>query len=109
VKPIVLGPNQVQRSAGDHAPEDWVGSATSVFGEERTGFSALPDGRTAADAFAADPEAVFGPRHAERFRADPALLVKLLEAGSACRSTPMPTASSRAVTSVARSARPRPG
>ena len=96
MKPIVLGPNQVQRfyrggpaiagfrgirGADDHAPEDWIGSATSVFGEERTGLSALPDGRTAADAFAADPEAFFGPRHAERFRADPALLVKLLEAG----------------------------
>jgi len=96
VEPIVLGPNQVHRfyrggpaiaefrgtrSADDHAPEDWVGSATSVFGSEGIGPSALPDGRTAPDAFAADPEAFFGPRHAERFGADPGLLVKLLDAG----------------------------
>jgi len=96
VEPIVLGPNQVHRfyrggpaiaefrgtrSGDDHAPEDWVASATSVFGSEGTGLSTLPDGRTAAEAFAADPEAFFGPRHAERFGADPGLLVKLLEAG----------------------------
>lgn len=96
MEPIVLLPNQVHRfyrggpaiaqfrgtqSADDHAPEDWVGSATSVFGSEGTGLSTLADGRTAADAFAADPEAFFGRRHAERFGADPGLLVKLLEAG----------------------------
>lgn len=96
MEPIVLGPNQVHRfyrggpaiaefrrtrSADDHAPEDWVASATSVFGSEGTGLSTLPDGRRVADAFAADPEAFFGPRHAERFGADPGLLVKLLEAG----------------------------
>lgn len=94
--PIVLEPNQVHRfyrggpaiaefratpSADDHAPEDWVGSATSVFGSEGAGLSILPDGRTTVDAFAADPEAFFGPRHAERFGADPGLLAKLLEAG----------------------------
>lgn len=96
MEPIVLGPNQVHRfyrggpaisefrgtpSAGDHAPEDWVGSATSAFGSEGAGLSTLPDGRTTLDAFGADPEAFFGPRHAERFGADPGLLVKLLEAG----------------------------
>jgi len=96
VEPIVLGPNQVHRfyrggpaiaefrgtrSADDHAPEDWVASATSVFGSEGAGLSTLPDGRTAAEAFVADPEAFFGPRHAARFGADPGLLVKLLEAG----------------------------
>jgi mannose-6-phosphate isomerase len=96
VEPIVLGPNQVHRfyrggpavagfrgnqSADDHAPEDWVASATSVFGAERTGLSVLPDGRTAAETFDAYPEAFFGPRHAERFGANPGLLVKLLEAG----------------------------
>lgn len=96
MEPIVLEPNQVHRfyrggpaiaefrgtrNADRHAPEDWVASATSVFGEERTGLSTLPDRRTAAEAFAADPEAFFGPRHVERFGADPSLLVKLLEAG----------------------------
>jgi len=52
-----------------------------VFGSEGTGLSTLPDGRTVAEAFAADPEAFFGRRHADRFGAGPGLLVKLLEAG----------------------------
>ena len=55
--------------------------ATTVFGEERSGLTHLPDGRTALGAFSADPEAFFGPRHAERFGADPTVLVKLLETG----------------------------
>lgn len=65
----------------DHAPEDWVASATSVSGSEGTGLSTLPDGRTATEAFAADPEAFFGRPQADRFGADPRLLVKLLDAG----------------------------
>jgi mannose-6-phosphate isomerase len=92
----VLGPNQVHRfyrggpaisefrgvaTADDHAPEDWVGSATPVFGTAETGLSVLPDGKTVRDALTADPEAFLGPRHAERFGADPGLLVKLLDAG----------------------------
>jgi mannose-6-phosphate isomerase len=96
VDPIVLGPNQVHRfyrggqaiaefrgvaSEDDHAPEDWVGSATAVFGMEDVGRTVLPDGRTLARALLADPEGYLGPRHAERFGPDPALLVKLLDAG----------------------------
>lgn len=96
MEPISLGPNVVHRfyrggpaiaevrgilSEDDHAPEDWVGSATSVFGSAGLGVATLPDGRSAPEAFAADPEAFFGARHVERFGADPALLVKLLDAG----------------------------
>jgi mannose-6-phosphate isomerase len=65
----------------DWAPEDWVGSATTIFGEETHGLSTLPDGRFLRDAVADDPEAFLGPAHAERYGADPALLVKLLHAG----------------------------
>lgn len=96
MEPIVLGPNQVHRfyrggpaiselrglsSEDDHAPEDWVGSATSVFDAGGTGVTVLPDGRPLPEILAADPEAFFGPKHAERFGADPGLLVKLLDAG----------------------------
>jgi mannose-6-phosphate isomerase len=96
VLPFVLGSNQVHRfylggaaisefrgteSTDDHAPEDWVGSATSVFGSDRDGLSILPDGRTLKEAFASEPEALLGVRHVDRFGADPGLLVKLLDAG----------------------------
>jgi mannose-6-phosphate isomerase len=96
VEPIILKPNQVHRfylggpaisefrgtpGAGRHAPEDWVGSATSVFGAEGTGITELPDGRSLRQALGEDPEAFLGPRHAERYGSDPALLVKLLDAG----------------------------
>lgn len=69
------------RAPEDWAPEDWVGSATTIFGEETQGLSTLPDGRFLRDAVADDPEAFLGPAHAERYGADPALLVKLLHAG----------------------------
>ncbi|MGH2723202.1 MAG: class I mannose-6-phosphate isomerase [Actinomycetota bacterium] len=96
MEPIALGPNQVHRfylggpaiaelrgirSEDDHAPEDWVGSATSVFGSEDLGVARLPDGRSVPEALEADPQGFLGPRHAERFGANPALLVKLLDAG----------------------------
>jgi mannose-6-phosphate isomerase len=96
VKPVKLAPNQQHRfycggeaiarfrgvpSTDDHAPEDWVGSTATVFGENGTGLSALPDGRLLRDAIATDPVAYLGPAHAARYGADPALLVKLLDAG----------------------------
>jgi mannose-6-phosphate isomerase len=65
----------------DHSPEDWVGSTTSTFGTNVEGLSALEDGRLLRDAVAAEPEAFLGREHVERFGADPALLVKLLDAG----------------------------
>ena len=94
--PVVLPPNLVRRfyrggaaiaelrglEAGDErTPEEWVGSTTTAWGEEALGLSALPDGTLVRDAVAADPVALLGAAHAERFGADPALLVKILDAG----------------------------
>ena len=52
-----------------------------MFGANGAGLSVLPDGRLLRDAIAADPVAYLGPAHAARYGADPALLVKLLDAG----------------------------
>lgn len=68
-------------AAGDRVPEDWVGSATPLFGEQVLGLTTLPDGRVLRDAMTADPVAWFGAAHAARWGADPCLLVKLLDAG----------------------------
>ena len=96
MRPVVLPPNAVPRfyrggpaiaalrgsePVGDHVPEDWIGSMTTVFGEKELGLSRLPDGRLLRDAAAADPVAFFGPEHAARHGADPGMLVKLLDAG----------------------------
>lgn len=68
-------------ASGSHVPEDWVGSTTPLFGEERLGLTVLPDGRLLRDAVTSDPVAWFGPEHVTRWGADAALLVKLLDAG----------------------------
>jgi mannose-6-phosphate isomerase len=96
VRPVLLPPNGVPRfylggpaiaelrgtePAGERVPEDWVGSTTTVFGDPELGLSRLPDGRLVRDAAAEDPVGFFGPDHAERRGPDPALLVKLLDAG----------------------------
>jgi mannose-6-phosphate isomerase len=96
VRPIVLPPNGIPRfylggeaiaelrgtpPAGERVPEDWVGSTTTVFGGDSLGLSALPNGELLRDAMAADPIGWLGPDHAARFGADPALLVKILDAG----------------------------
>jgi mannose-6-phosphate isomerase len=96
VKPMALPPNQLHRfyrggrriaelrglDGGDErTPEDWIGSVTTSFGSRDEGLSRLGDGRSLADALAADPEAFLGPDHARARGADPALLVKLLDAG----------------------------
>jgi mannose-6-phosphate isomerase len=96
VKPLHLPPNQFHRfyrggaridalrgaAAGeDGRPEDWVGSTTTAFGEDREGLSRLEDGRVLRDLIRADPEGFLGPAHTRRWGADPALLVKLLDAG----------------------------
>lgn len=65
----------------DGRPEDWVGSAATTLGEEHEGLSRLADGRLLRDALEADPMAFLGREHVERWGADPALLVKLLDAG----------------------------
>jgi len=96
VKPIRLAANQPHRFyrggeaiarfrglslADQYVPEDWVGSTTTLFGEATAGLSVLPDGRVLRDALAAQPEAFLGAAHVARYGADPALLVKLLDAG----------------------------
>jgi mannose-6-phosphate isomerase len=96
VKPLVLPPNQFHRfySGGaridalrgapageDGRPEDWIGSTATSFGEESEGLSRVEDGRVLRDLVREDPEAFLGPGHASRWGAEPALLVKLLDAG----------------------------
>lgn len=65
----------------ERQPEDWIGSTTTVAGEEELGLTRLPDGERLIDAIAADPEWWLGERHLERFGVDTKLLVKLLDAG----------------------------
>jgi mannose-6-phosphate isomerase len=97
VQPIRLGPNFPQSFyRGSHAisafrgdtergdifrPEDWIASTTPQFGRAPAGMSVLPAGRLLADAIAADPLGWLGPAHIARHGEDPALLVKLLDAG----------------------------
>ncbi len=64
----------------DHTPEEWIGAANTTFDGSR-GLSQLPDGTLVRDAIEADPEAFLGAEHVVRFGAEPALLVKLLDAG----------------------------
>ena len=58
-----------------------MGSTTTVFGEEELGLSRLPSGELLRDAIAADPAGFLGADHAAQRGPDPALLVKLLDAG----------------------------
>ena len=59
MRPVVLPPNGIPRfyrggpeiaalrggePAGERVPEDWVGSTTTVFGDDELGLSRLPDG-----------------------------------------------------------------
>lgn len=67
--------------AGDHVPEDWIASTTTVAGFEDVGLTVLDDGRTLRAAVTAEPAAWLGPNHVARYGADSALLVKLLDAG----------------------------
>jgi mannose-6-phosphate isomerase len=95
-RPLRLPPNQLHRFylggprisalrgtklADDHTPEEWVGSANTSFGQQTEGLSRLEDGTFVRDAIEADPEAFLGPEHVARYGTDPALLVKLLDAG----------------------------
>jgi mannose-6-phosphate isomerase len=95
MKPLELRPNQIHRFyrggariaafrsvplGDDHAPEDWVASTTHVRGDQELGRSHV-DGTSLADVLAADPHAFFEPAHLERFGPDPAVLLKLLDAG----------------------------
>ncbi|WP_233159314.1 class I mannose-6-phosphate isomerase [Actinophytocola xanthii] len=68
-------------SPREFGPEDWVASCTTLHGQASVGLSALPSGTLLRDAVAAHPETWLGPAHLARHGADPALLVKLLDAG----------------------------
>ncbi|WP_350352966.1 class I mannose-6-phosphate isomerase [Microbacterium sp. A8/3-1] len=70
-----------EEEAAPREPEDWVGSTTTIRGEEALGLTTLPDGRLLRDAIEADPVAWLGDRHARRWGSDARLLVKLLDAG----------------------------
>ena len=65
----------------DHMPEEWLGAVNTAFGHAERGLSRFDDGTLVRDAIAADPEAYLGAEHVARHGADPALLVKLLDAG----------------------------
>ncbi|HSD77511.1 MAG TPA: class I mannose-6-phosphate isomerase, partial [Solirubrobacteraceae bacterium] len=96
MKPLVLPPNQFHRfyrggaridalrglpAGEDGRPEDWIGSTATTFGHDTEGLSRLQDGRVLRDLVRAEPEAFLGREHVERWGAEPALLVKLLDAG----------------------------
>jgi mannose-6-phosphate isomerase len=65
----------------EFGPEDWVASCTTLHGDHATGLTTLPGGELLRDAVAANPANWLGDAHVARFGADPALLVKLLDAG----------------------------
>lgn len=94
--PIVLPPNQIRRfyaggrrisafrdlpETTNDAPEDWIASTTTVFGETELGRSQLADGTPLADVLAGDPATFFDAAHREQFGSEPGLLIKLLDAG----------------------------
>src|SRR4051812_20716353 len=96
MRPLELGPHQIRRfyrggsriasfrglpPAGDDGPEDWVASTTTAHGETETGRSRMDVGVWLGDLFAADPGAFFEPEHLAAHGPDPALLIKLLDAG----------------------------
>jgi mannose-6-phosphate isomerase len=96
MKPVLLPPNQFHRfykggaridalrgepQGEDGRPEDWVGSTATSWGSDSEGLSRLADGTILKEAIAANPEAYLGPEHVQHYGADPALLVKLLDAG----------------------------
>jgi mannose-6-phosphate isomerase len=95
--PVVLPPNPVFRfyrggpgidalrgvepGTGPGAPEDWVASTTTSFGNDTEGLATLADGRVLRDVIAADPLGYLGPDHVAQLGANPGVLVKLLDAG----------------------------
>ncbi len=68
-------------SESKFGPEDWVGSATTMFGQETNGLTKLPDGAWLRDAVRENPSAWLGAKHIEALGDSTGLLVKLLDAG----------------------------
>jgi mannose-6-phosphate isomerase len=96
MRPISLRPNLIRRpylAAGMLAefrgvagsirgdPEDWVGSTTTAYGAGSDGLTVLEDGRALREMILAEPESYLGSQHVAHYGSDPALLVKLLDAG----------------------------
>ena len=94
MEPILLPPNQLRRfyrggariselrrtgNDDPYAPEEWIASMASPFGEPGAGISVLPDGTALSDRVAKEPEGFLGRAHVERFGADVAVLIKLLD------------------------------
>lgn len=67
-------------AAAPNTPEDWVASTTVLFGETRTGLTAI-EGELLRDLVEADPVGWLGADHVAAFGSDTRLLVKLLDAG----------------------------
>lgn len=66
---------------GPQRPEEWLGSATTRFGENLQGLTVLPDGTILRDAVIADPVAWLGQAHVDRYGSSVEVLVKLLDLG----------------------------
>ena len=66
---------------GPQRPEEWLGSATTRFGQQTQGLSVLPDGRFLRDAVIADPTAWLGDDHVARYGTSVEVLVKFLDLG----------------------------
>ncbi|MGH2808199.1 MAG: class I mannose-6-phosphate isomerase [Actinomycetota bacterium] len=96
MEPIHLPPNQLHRfyqggariaslrntgTSDEYAPEEWIASMASPFGEPGVGIARLPDGRSLSDAVASEPDAFLGPAHVARYGSDVNVLIKLLDAG----------------------------
>jgi mannose-6-phosphate isomerase len=97
VRPLLLAanmPRSFYRGAGridrlrgtpasddPYHPEDWIGSVTARSGAAPSGLTTLPGGALLAAAIAEDPERWLGAEHVARYGPDPAILVKLLDAG----------------------------
>ncbi|RMB59851.1 class I mannose-6-phosphate isomerase [Tessaracoccus antarcticus] len=79
--PAIRAFRRGQGAAGDFVPEDWVGSTTTLFGEDRLGLTTLPDGKVLRDAILEEPGRWLGQNHLDSFGVDPKILVKLLDAG----------------------------
>lgn len=96
MRPILMPPNRFEHfylggaritdlrgvpAPGERAPEEWLASVTTRYGESSSGLSRLPDGRLLRDAVEADADGWLGPAHRETFGTSTGLLVKLLDAG----------------------------
>lgn len=95
LQPIVLPVNQIDHEylggdrigalrggpGGPQRPEEWLGSTVTRFGEAERGCTVLPSGELLRALVLNDPIGWLGAAHAARYGSNPAILVKLLDAG----------------------------